>query len=88
MASAVLRRTLQLIGEAPREKDPAAVVLGRRGGLKGGKVRMASLTAAEQWQKLADKRPLLGGGNPTNSLPSSTNRYTHVVGLTADTSRQ
>jgi hypothetical protein len=29
-------------------KDPAAVALGRRGGLKGGKARAAKLTAAER----------------------------------------
>jgi hypothetical protein len=45
-----------------REKDPAAVALGRRGGLKGGKARAASLTskkrseiakkaAAARWKK-------------------------------------
>ena len=45
-----------------REKDPAAVALGRRGGLKGGKARAKSLTAeqlseigrqgaAKRWQK-------------------------------------
>ena len=48
--------------EAPREKDPAAVALGRRGGLKGGRARAANLTpeqlseigkagAAKRWQK-------------------------------------
>jgi len=29
-------------------KDPAAVALGRRGGLKGGKARAASMTAEER----------------------------------------
>lgn len=29
-------------------KDPAAVILGRRGGLKGGKARAASLSAKER----------------------------------------
>src|ERR1700733_7642195 len=52
----------EAIGEAPkqpeptpepakppeREKDPAAVSLGRRGGLKGGKARAAKLTAEER----------------------------------------
>lgn len=32
----------------PREKDPAAVALGRRGGLKGGKARAAKLTGEER----------------------------------------
>jgi len=31
-----------------REKNPAAVSLGRRGGLKGGKARAASLTADQK----------------------------------------
>lgn len=31
-----------------REKDPAAVSLGRRGGLKGGKARAAKLTAEQR----------------------------------------
>jgi hypothetical protein len=30
------------------EKDPAAVALGRRGGVKGGKARAAKLTAEER----------------------------------------
>jgi hypothetical protein len=43
----------QLTGEEPRRlppepKDPLAVELGRRGGLKGGKARMASMTPAER----------------------------------------
>ncbi len=31
-----------------REKDPAAVALGRKGGLKGGPARAAKLTAEER----------------------------------------
>jgi hypothetical protein len=43
----------QLTGEEPRrvpppEKDPIAVELGRRGGLKGGKKRMETLTEDER----------------------------------------
>ena len=34
--------------EKPRKKDPAAVALGRRGGLKGGKARAASMTPEER----------------------------------------
>ncbi len=48
--------------EAPADKNPAAVLLGRMGGLKGGKARAASLTperrkeiakkaAATRWKK-------------------------------------
>lgn len=39
----------QLTGEEPRrlppEKNPAAVELGRRGGLKGGKKRIETMTS-------------------------------------------
>lgn len=42
----------QLTGEEPRrlppDKDPLAVELGRRGGLKGGKKRMESLSEEER----------------------------------------
>lgn len=42
----------QVTGEAeriePETKDPAAVALGRRGGLKGGKARAAALTAEQR----------------------------------------
>ena len=34
--------------EAPREKNPAAVALGRLGGLKGGKARAEKLTPEER----------------------------------------
>jgi len=53
LASAAVRRTLQLTEEAT-EKNPAAVALGRRGGLKGGRARMDSLTP-EQRTALARK---------------------------------
>lgn len=48
------RLVAEAIGEAPRSdahdegKDAAAVVLGRRGGLKGGKARAAKLSAEER----------------------------------------
>jgi len=42
----------EAIGEAPEEdepqKNPAAVALGRLGGLKGGKARAAKMTAKER----------------------------------------
>lgn len=37
-----------------KEKDPAAVALGRKGGLKGGKARAAKLTP-EQRKEIAQK---------------------------------
>ena len=46
MAKSVINRTLELSGE--REKDPAAVALGRKGGLKGGKARMALLSSDDR----------------------------------------
>lgn len=47
LASQVVR---EAIGEAPRDdgKDPAAVALGRRGGLKGGPARAAKLTKEQR----------------------------------------
>lgn len=53
----------QVTGEAdclkPAEKDPAAVALGRRGGLKGGKARAEALTPEQRKasaQKAAEAR--------------------------------
>lgn len=40
--------------ELPKEKNPAAVALGRLGGLKGGAARAAKLTA-EQRREIAAK---------------------------------
>jgi hypothetical protein len=51
------RAALDRIGEIAKEnpgKDPAAVALGRKGGLVGGPARMNSLTAEER-KKLALK---------------------------------
>lgn len=58
--------TQEATGEAPsiepqpeREKDPAAVELGRRGGLKGGRARAEKLTAeqrSESARRAATKR--------------------------------
>jgi hypothetical protein len=42
------------------EKDPLAVELGRRGGLKGGKARAAKMTAEERSES-ACKAAALGG---------------------------
>lgn len=50
-ASIVAQATGQ---KKPKKKDPAAVALGRRGGLKGGKARAASLTP-EQRSEIAKK---------------------------------
>lgn len=42
----------QVTGQKPQEKDPAAVALGRKGGLKGGKTRAEKLSA-EKRQEIA-----------------------------------
>jgi len=46
-------RIEQIAQESPG-KDPAAVALGRKGGLKGGRARMDSLSPQER-RKLAEK---------------------------------
>lgn len=46
----------------PPEKDPAAVSLGRRGGLKGGKARAASMTPARR-SEIAKKAAAARWGN-------------------------
>jgi hypothetical protein len=60
--SEIARHVLDTVvpdAEPPREKNPAAVALGRLGGLKGGKARAESLTAEERKaiaKKAAEKR--------------------------------
>ena len=53
MARAVLQR-IEQIAEEHLGKNPAAVERGRKGGLKGGRARMDSMTAEER-RKLAAK---------------------------------
>lgn len=38
----------RIVGEVASEKNPAAVALGRLGGLKGGNARAAKLTASRR----------------------------------------
>lgn len=52
LARSVMRRIEELADTGT--KNPAAVALGRRGGLKGGRARMDSMTAKER-QELAKK---------------------------------
>ena len=56
MAKAVMDRIEELTeaAKAAPGKDPLAVALGRRGGLKGGRARMDSLSPVER-KKLAAK---------------------------------
>ncbi len=70
-------------GDAPPDKtddgkDPAAVALGRKGGLKGGKARAKKLTATERsaiakraatarWQRLEEQGE--GSGEPLAKEP-------------------
>jgi len=49
LAAAIVGKTTNdKQGEPVPEKDPAAVALGRRGGLKGGKARAAALSPEER----------------------------------------
>jgi len=55
--SEIARRILDTVvpdAEPPKEKNPAAVALGRLGGLKGGNARAAKLTA-EQRKEIAQR---------------------------------
>jgi hypothetical protein len=55
--SEIARHVLDTVvpdAEPPKEKNPAAVALGRLGGLKGGKARAEKLTA-EQRKAIATK---------------------------------
>ena len=50
----IMQRVIEATGDTPEElapepgKDPAAVALGRKGGLKGGKARAAAMTKKER----------------------------------------
>jgi hypothetical protein len=61
LARSVMDR-IEEIAEANPGKDPLAVALGRRGGLKGGRARMDSLSADER-RKLAAKAAKARWGN-------------------------
>ena len=60
MAAAIVEdATTDAPPASPSDKNPAAVALGRLGGLKGGKARASKLTAeqrSEQARKAAQKR--------------------------------
>lgn len=47
-ASIIGRATGEIEPKIPPQKDPAAVALGRKGGLKGGKARAEKLSAAKR----------------------------------------
>ncbi len=53
MARSVIEHIERLVDQAPG-KNPAAVALGRKGGLKGGRARMDALSP-DQRRKLAEK---------------------------------
>ncbi|MBL8999989.1 MAG: hypothetical protein JNK25_02495 [Phycisphaerae bacterium] len=71
------RTLMEAIGERPKtpvvpepdpKKNPAAVALGRLGGLKGGKARAASMSPAKR-KAIAEKAAAKRWGN--QSRPSS-----------------
>ena len=47
LAASIVRQVTQAASDQPK-KNPAAVALGRLGGLKGGKVRFQRLTPAQR----------------------------------------
>jgi len=60
--------------EAPEDtRDPAAVALGRKGGLKGGKARAAALTA-EQRSEIARKAAQARWGSSGQESPHPSPR--------------
>ena len=62
LAAAITRAATEGEPQAPEDtRDPAAVSLGRRGGLKGGKARAAKLTK-EQRRAIAHKAALVRWG--------------------------
>lgn len=48
IAASIVSQTTEHLPKAEPEKNPAAVALGRLGGLKGGKARAASLSPAKR----------------------------------------
>lgn len=54
VAQATGTMDVQTLNSQPKEKNPAAVALGRLGGLKGGKARAESLTAKKR-KEIAQK---------------------------------
>lgn len=54
LASFITKAATESKKPAPKEKNPAAVALGRLGGLKGGKARAKTLTKAQR-QSIARK---------------------------------
>jgi hypothetical protein len=54
MAASIVSQTTGGKSKTEPEKNPAAVALGRLGGLKGGKARAKSLSAAQR-KKIAKK---------------------------------
>ena len=81
MAKAVMDRIEELTeaAEASPGKDPLAVALGRRGGLKGGKARMDSMTAEER-RKLPSRLPRRDGGSPRRRSGEASLRAPASVG--------
>lgn len=77
----------------PKRKDPAAVSLGRRGGLKGGKVRAARLTPEERresarkavlarWQKKKKPGSYVEAPPPPSALADSQKAPAYSILLT------
>jgi len=66
LTESIVHDSTQTAAEARPEKNPAAVALGRLGGLKGGPARAASLTATKR--KRIAKRAAEARWNKTKGL--------------------
>lgn len=65
LAAAIVEAATEGEPEVEDKRDPAAVELGRRGGLKGGKARAAKLTS-EQRHEIAKKAAAARWGKSDN----------------------
>lgn len=65
LAAAVVLAATEGEPEVEDKRDPAAVALGRKGGLKGGKARAAALTPEER-SAIAKKAAATRWGKPQN----------------------
>ena len=72
LAAAIVQAATEGEREIEDKRDPAAVALGRKGGLKGGKARAAKLTP-EQRSEIAKKAAAKRWGSRTD-LPFTAHR--------------
>ena len=66
LAASIVGEATETPAEKPHEKNPAAVALGRLGGLKGGPARAAKLSASKR-KKIAKKAAESRWSNHSNN---------------------